>query len=223
MHESGSYPEGTKGAGDQEIKHNTRYPQHHTASPHHTTPFAMSGEGSSSAAASGQQSMSSFLPGAPEHLLPPPPPPQLNTTTNIEAAKLTFPAEIPTAVKKAVLSFQPPPGRALHPIKPKKSQSVAVYYGVKLDVVKEAGGVEKQHYWMCLASHNCRQRGGSPIKLQGNTTTGATQHLQNVHEIKSVASTTAVDRCETAVVVVCRLSAFGSFFVCLQKCLCSLK
>ena len=140
MHESGSYPEGTKGAGDQEIKHNTRYPQHHTAAPHHTTPFAMSGEGSSSAAASGQQSMSSFLPGAPEHLLPPPPPPQLNTTTNIEAAKFTFPAEIPTAVKKAVLSFQPPPGRALHPIKPKKSRSVAVYYGVKLDVVKEAGG-----------------------------------------------------------------------------------
>ena len=137
MHESGSCPEGTKGAGDQEIKHNTRYPQHHTAPPHHTTPFAMSGEGSSSAAASGQQSMSSFLPGAPEHLLPPPPPPQLNTTTNVEAAKLTFPAEIPTAVKKAVLSFQPPPGRALHPIKPKKSQSVAVYYGVKLDGVKD--------------------------------------------------------------------------------------
>lgn len=118
---------------------------------------------------------------------------------NQEAAKLTFPSGIPEAVRNAILTYKLPPRRAYHPIKEKKNQSVAVWYGVKLDVVGEGGLVDpNQKYWACLADHKCRKKSGSGsmIKLQGKTTTGATQHLSSVHKIDSAAAQQSKKRCE---------------------------
>lgn len=157
------------------------------SSPTHTTTLPITtimSDGGGAAAGgpppSGQQSMMSFLPphdGAAAVAAPLAP-----HGANTQAAKLTFPGKVPVATRDAVLSYVAPPGFRIHPLTA-NARSGAVYYGVKLDVLQDDGTVHpSDKRFACLASVGCRNS-QQRLKLKNGSSTGATQHLSDVHDI----------------------------------------
>ncbi|CAN0120107.1 unnamed protein product [Ectocarpus sp. 4 AP-2014] len=101
-----------------------------------------------------------------------------------DVQKLRFPSDVPADVRAAVLGYQPPPGHTIDRIHNVTSKpSFICFWGVR--VYTMVNGKKKSCY-KCMANHKCRV---SPklLSLAGSTT-GATEHLKNVHKTESPTS-----------------------------------
>jgi len=116
--------------------------------------------------------------------------PQQQQHANREAAKLTFPDGVLVATRDAVLSFEAPSNCRIRELK-QTQRSGVVFYGVKMDIVRENGEVDPHNkLFTCLASAGCRNA-RKILKLKGETTTGATSHLRDTHKITMEKTTVA--------------------------------
>lgn len=135
-----------------------------------------SGSGGRGSGGSGQLGIGSFLgrsdgDGDPSDQQPPAPAP-----VNAQARKLTFPADVPAAVKSAINRYTAPRGYSIAEITA-ASRTPISFWGVRLE--KGDGpwesGVRKQKF-ACLADNKCRA-GRNLLSITAAQTSGATTHL----------------------------------------------
>ncbi|CAN0022001.1 unnamed protein product, partial [Laminaria digitata] len=91
---------------------------------------------------------------------------------------------VPEAVQEAVRTLRAPPGYTVAAIGSKrKKHSITAYYGVRPGGEPMPAGKRRQK-WACLASHQCRSQQDF-LSIHSDSTTGATQHLSDAHNIHS--------------------------------------
>lgn len=173
---------------------------HHATTPHtplthrsHTMSDPSGGGGTTSGGggsgrAAGQLQMAAFLDGGAAAATAPEPEQQQQRYANPEASKLKFPADVPAAVKSAVVSYRPPAGHQISKISP-IHRSISMYYGVRLEIGDgphtQPGRKQK---WACLADHDCRAKPNNLLAISAGGTSGGTTHLQSKHGIGSKVS-----------------------------------
>ncbi|CAN0403400.1 unnamed protein product, partial [Laminaria digitata] len=92
------------------------------------------------------------------------------------------PDDVPEAVKSAIDNFKAPTGFELCPCPSSLRRSIVFNWGVRMvrkSVVADRGG-----HWVCMASHACRQA-RKRLVITSAQTSNATQHLSQVHKLKS--------------------------------------
>ncbi|CAN0583759.1 unnamed protein product, partial [Ectocarpus sp. 12 AP-2014] len=114
---------------------------------------------------------------------------------NPQADRITFPEDVPEAVKKPIISYQPPPQRQIVPLESgKATRSITAFYGDKLEILPRVVGPHRRPMeWACLASIKCRNE-RKRLKIFSDATTGATSHLKDMHHIVGAASAKTAKR-----------------------------
>ena len=108
-----------------------------------------------------------------------------------KAKKVQYPDDVPEAVKSAIDNFKAPTGFDLCPCPSSLQRSIVFIWGVRMvrkSVVADRGGHVKQE-WVCMASHACRQA-RKRLVITSAQTSNATQHLSQVHKLKSAKAKT---------------------------------
>ncbi|CAN0558962.1 unnamed protein product, partial [Laminaria digitata] len=96
------------------------------------------------------------------------------------------PDDVPEAVKSAIDNFKASTGFELCPCPSSLQKSIVFNWGVRMvwkSVVADRGGHVKQER-VCMASHACRQA-RKRLVITSAQTSNATQHLSQVHKLKS--------------------------------------
>ncbi|CAN0499267.1 unnamed protein product, partial [Laminaria digitata] len=75
--------------------------------------------------------------------------------------------------------------------------SITAYYGVRLELKPPVGepmpAGKRRQKWACLASHECRGH-QNVLSIHSDSTTGATQHLFDAHNIQSTVAAAGTKR-----------------------------
>ncbi|CAM9843662.1 unnamed protein product, partial [Laminaria digitata] len=106
---------------------------------------------------------------------------------------------VPEAVQEAVRTFRAPPGYTVAAIggSKRKKHSITAYYGVRLELKPPGGEAmpagKRRQKWACLASHECRCQQNF-LSIHSDSTTGATQHLSDAHNIQSAVAAAGTKR-----------------------------
>ncbi|CAN0129408.1 unnamed protein product [Hapterophycus canaliculatus] len=101
---------------------------------------------------------------------------------------ITFSENVPEAVRTAVMNYKAPGGFTVAKVTKRKRPTITCFYGVRLDIGSGPFPSEpREQKFAFLASNSCRVS-RTLIEINSGSTTGATQHLKETHEVEAVSS-----------------------------------